>query len=70
MIPRINCYIFLDSVKQFVLVKRKSNIFSEVGAQLFELRVEPLTNTKKTLVKLAAKCNKNEQQDAKINAEL
>jgi len=70
MIPRINSYIFLHSVNQFVLVKRKLNISSEVGAPLFKLRVEPLTKTKKTPIKLTTKYNKNEQQDAKNNAEL
>jgi len=70
MVPRINSYVFLHSVNQFVLVKKKLNIFSEVGATLFKLGVEPLTKTKKTPIKLATKCNKNEQQDVKNNAEL
>jgi hypothetical protein len=42
MIPRINIHIFLHSVNLFVLVKRKLNIFSEVGAPLVKLGVEPL----------------------------
>jgi hypothetical protein len=70
MISRTNSYIFLHSVNQFVLVKRKLNIFSEVGAPLIKLGVEPLTKTKRTPIKLATKCNKNEQQDAKNIAEL
>jgi hypothetical protein len=53
MAPRINSYIFLHSVNQFVLVKKKLDIFSEVGATLFKLGVEPLTKTKKTPIKLA-----------------
>jgi len=64
VIPRINSYIFLHSVNQFVLVKRKLNIFSAVGSPLFKLGVEPLTKIKKTPIKLVTKCNKNEKQDA------
>jgi len=70
MIPRINSYIFLHSVNQFVLVKRKLNIFSAVGSPLFKLEVQSLTKTKKIPIKLTTKCKKNEQQDAKNNAEL
>jgi hypothetical protein len=66
MIPRVNSYIFLHSVYQFVLFKRKLNIFSEVGAPLFKFGVQPLTKTKKTPIKLATKCKKIKNRMIKI----
>ena len=64
-----NSYIFLHSINQFVLVKRKLNISLSLEPQYLSLGVEPLTKTK-TPIKLATKCNKNEKQDSKNNAEL